>query len=298
MKVWVTGGAGMLARAVRERLAALGVAHDATDLEVDITNSAAVTEAMARGRYSAVINCAAYTKVDQAEQDAERAFAVNGAGTAHLAHAAAHVGASFVHFSTDYVFDGSASEPYAEDAPCAPLGVYGKSKLEGERLTLATLPDPAAARHVYVVRTSWLFGEGGPSFVRTMLAAMAEREELRVVADQQGRPTYTRDLADAALRLLGADGSPPAPSGIYHFANAGSTTWHGFACDVLEQARRSGLPVRTRSIQAIRTSEYPRPAPRPAFSVLATARLEALIGAPRHYRLALAEHIDGMSHDT
>ncbi len=289
MKVWLAGARGMLGSALASRLTRQGVELVLTDAELDIAEHGQVLPFAQRERPTAIINAAAYTRVDDAEREPDLAMRVNGTGPGNIAHAAAAVGASVLHFSTDYVFDGLGSQPYDEQAGCAPQGEYGKSKLEGEHQLLA-----AAERgvRVQIVRTSWLFGENGKNFVATMLELMAQRDELRVVADQHGRPTYTGDLADAALALALADGPP----GLFHFANSEATTWHGFACAIRDQAKALGRSVRTETIHAVTTAEFPRPAPRPAYSVLATERIAAVLGRePRPWRDALHDYLQGMA---
>jgi len=294
VKVWLAGAAGMLGQAVARRLESLGVAMEVTDLDLDISRSDDVLAFARHHRFSHIVNCAAYTAVDEAEDDEARATAVNAGGPANLGAAATETGAVLVHFSTDYVFDGTASAPYPEAAACAPLNAYGRSKLAGElRVMEAGIP------HLYLVRTSWLFGEGGKNFVATMLGLMSRHERLRVVADQRGRPTYTADLARAALDLAGVSPTAgPAEPGLYHFANRGATTWHAFAREILEQARAHGVPLRTETIEPIDTSAFPRPAPRPAYSVLATAKIEAALGyAPRPWEEALGDYLRNMKND-
>jgi dTDP-4-dehydrorhamnose reductase len=216
-------------------------------------------------RPSVVINCAGYTAVDRAEEEREVAEAVNGVGPGMIGRAAAEAGAFVVHFSTDYVFDGTATRPYREEDPTAPLGVYGHTKATGERALAAS-----GAAHV-IVRTSWLFGLHGRSFPRTMWERATKRQATRVVDDQRGRLTYTVDLAGAVWGMIGGlDGMPS----ILHVANAGEATWYDVARRVFEAA---GMPE---LVTPCTTAEYPTPAKRPAYSVLDTSRYEALTARP------------------
>jgi dTDP-4-dehydrorhamnose reductase len=290
MKVWVTGAQGLLGRALAARLAAAGIEHVLSGREVDVTDASAVLGFARRERPQLILHSAAYTRVDDAEADVEAASAVNADGPAHVGRAARAIGASVVHFSTDYVFDGRADVPYAEDAAPGPLNVYGRTKLAGEERLRETLAAEEAERRVHVVRSSWLFGERGRSFVTTMLGLMQQRQRLEVVSDQRASPTYASDLARAALRLSGVEGAAAAPSGTYHFANAGVTSWHGFAEEILRQARSLGLPLVTEQIAAVDSAESGRPARRPAYSALGTARITPFLGAPpRHWGEALGE---------
>jgi len=279
----------MLGTALSERLERLGLPHVKTDRDVDIGDRQRVLEFAERERPSLILNAAAYTRVDDAETHEADAARVNTLGPEHLGQAAAAIGARVVHVSTDYVFDGRATAPYREDAPCAPASAYGRTKWQGERRLLSSRSERSP---IYVVRTSWLFGEHGPNFVRTITKLLAERDELRVVADQEGRPTYTGDLADALLELAGASRRAPAPDGVYHFANSGAVSWHGFASAIREVALELGLPVRATRVVPVTTAEFPRPAPRPAYSVLDTTRMESVLGrAPRPFLSALRAYL-------
>jgi dTDP-4-dehydrorhamnose reductase len=256
MRLLVTGAAGMLGRDV---VAAAGDAgHEALALaraDLDITDAAAVRAAVLAAQPDAVINCAASTDVDGAESAEAAATAINGTGAGHVAAAAAAAGALVVHVSSDYLFDGTATEPYTEDAPVAPVGAYGRSKLAGEHAIAAT--DARSA----IVRTSWLFGPHGKNFVDTMRRLGAEREEIAVVDDQVGCPTYTGHLAPALVEI-----AERGTTGIMHVAGAGSCSWLELAQATFEE---TGLQCR---VIPQSTAELGRPAPRPAFSALASTR--------------------------
>lgn len=267
----MTGAAGMLGH---DLVALLAPGHEVTavDLDVDVTDPAAVRTCVRDARPEAVFHLAAWTDVDGAEAREAEAHAVNADGAGNVAAAAAEVGAAVVYPSTDYVFDGRKGAPYAEDDPPRPLGAYGRTKLAGERAAAAAHPEG-----VRVARTAWLYGRAGRNFVDTMRRLGAERDEVAVVDDQEGSPTWTRDLAPALVALL------DQPPGVYHTAGGGSVTWAGFAEAILAEA---GLGCRVRRIT---TAELGRPAPRPAMSALASTRP----GAPRlrGWREALREYI-------
>lgn len=275
MRTLITGANGMLGRDLQAALAgrevtALGRA------DLDVTDAAAVDDAV-RG-HDVVINCAAYTKVDDAETHEDDAYAVNATGAGNLAASAAAVGARIVQVSTDYVFDGHATAPYAEQTPRAPISAYGRTKAVGEELVLERNPGGA-----YIVRTAWLYGQHGPNFAKTMLTLAGSRETWSVVDDQSGQPTWTADLAAQIVALVDAD----APAGIYHGTNSGAATWFEFARAVLEE---SGLdPER---ITPTDSSAFVRPAPRPAYSVLGhDAWAAAGLAEMRPWREALADAV-------
>ncbi len=292
-KLALIGASGMLAQAVR-RAAPAGTEVVGLDLPAfDLTNRSAVLDTLGGLRPQNIVNCAAYTDVEGCEDHEELAHRVNGVGVGHLAEAARNLGATLVHLSTDYVFDGAGSEPYREEAPTGPRSAYGRSKLAGERALLAS----GLARY-YLIRTSWLYGPGGKNFVETMLRLAAERPELRVVADQVGSPTYTFDLAAAIFTLLARPVTRhPSPAyGTYHFANSGATSWHGFAEAILAEARGAGLPVLPERVLPIASADYPQRAARPAYSVLATAKYRAATGAPPPpWREGLARYFQARS---
>jgi dTDP-4-dehydrorhamnose reductase len=260
----VTGAAGMLGRDLTALLDAAGEEFAAlTRAELDITDAAAVRAVVAAARPDVVVNCAAWTAVDAAEEHEDEALAINGRGAANLAAACAAAGAVLVHPSTDYVFDGSASAPYAEDAPTAPTGAYGRTKLAGEQAVRAALPDAS-----YIVRTAWLYGAHGRNFVKTMLRLAGNGTSPGVVADQHGQPTWTADVAAQVHALV--EGA--APPGTYHATSSGETTWYGFAEEIFarchQDQERTGTKRKLPSPRPLTTAEYPTPARRPAYSVL------------------------------
>ncbi len=238
--------------------------------QADITNRAAVADAIGRNSPDLVVNAAAYTKVDLAETEAEAARQGNEVGPAIIAEACAAAGVPLVHISTDYVFDGRKLDAYVEGDPIAPIGAYGRGKAAGERAVRA-----ATAHHV-ILRTSWIYGEFGHNFLKTMLRLATKREELRVVGDQRGCPTSTRDLADAILRIAPRLAAGDEVWGTYHFAGAGVTTWHGFASRIVAaQAPITGAKPR---VTAITSAGFPTPARRPANSELDCRLFERTFG--------------------
>jgi dTDP-4-dehydrorhamnose reductase len=265
MRLLVTGGAGMLGQAVASAATRLG--HDVIALsraDLDVTDADHVRRVVAAAEPRAVVNCAAWTDVDGAETAEAAATAVNAQGAENVARAAAETGTRLVHVSTDYVFDGAKREPWVESDPVGPLGAYGRSKLAGEEAVAAVGGEHA------IVRSAWLFGAGGRNFVDTMLALGEEREEVTVVADQVGSPTWTGHLAEALIELAERRGDV----GIFHAAGAGACSWNELAVEVFDRAG-----VRCRVLPT--TSErYRRPARRPAYSVLGTVRDEAPILPP------------------
>lgn len=234
-----------------------------------------------------VVNAAAYTAVDRAEREVELVFRINAEAPDVLAAACAARGAAFVHYSTDYVFDGQGTQPYLEGDSTAPLGVYGASKLAGEIAVLSS-----GARHM-VFRTAWVYAAHSQNFLRTMLRVGAERDALRVVADQVGTPTPAALLADVTARALRADA---APSGLWHLTPTGQTSWHGFAEAIFEGAVARGLLPRAPKVEAITTADYPTPAARPAYSVLDCGALQRDFGiALPDWRTGLAATLDELA---
>lgn len=285
-RILVTGANGMTGSELCAQAAAAGwTVRAMSHADADITDARSLREAMNVFHPHVVVNCAAYTAVDRAESEPEIAMAVNGDGAANVARAAAAVGAPIVHVSTDYVFNGNAHEPYAPSDEVDPINVYGKTKLAGEAGVKAENPK-------YVtVRTSWVFSHRGPNFVRTMLRLATERDELKIVDDQVGRPTTATDLASALFTAAHAITDKPSLAGTYHFANAGQTSWFGFAQAIFAEATAAG-ETRIPRISPIPTSEYPTPARRPAYSVLDTSSFTATFGVdPRSWRSALRDTV-------
>ncbi|MFP7226144.1 dTDP-4-dehydrorhamnose reductase [Priestia filamentosa] len=278
-RILITGANGQLGKELVELLSSkefdvYGCSRD----DMDITNSEQVQEVINRINPEVIVHCAAHTKVDVAESEPEEAYSINAYGTRNVAVAAEKVGAKLVYVSTDYVFDGSGIEPYLEFSPTSPLGVYGKSKLAGEEFV----------KHLhskfFIVRTSWVYGKYGNNFVKTMLKLGAEKDELSIVADQIGSPTYTVDLAQSILEMMETE-----KYGVYHFSNSGSCSWYEFAQAIFEEA---SLKVR---ITPCTTSEFPRPAQRPKYSVLNHSSLKLnKFREPRHWRKGLVDFINSM----
>jgi dTDP-4-dehydrorhamnose reductase len=274
MKVLIAGANGQLGRALQATAPAGVSIIAAGSAELDIGDAAAVDALVSAERPDAIFNAAAYTAVDKAESEEALATRTNAEGVANLARGAAAIGARLVHVSTDFVFNGLSGVPYLPDAPTAPLGVYGRTKRQGE---LAAGPD------ALIVRTAWVYGSRGGNFVRTMLRLMAERDEVRVVADQIGTPTFAASLADALWRLHAA-----GAKGLFHYTDSGAASWYDFAVAIQEEALAIGLLTRAVPVIPIATSDYPTPAARPHYSVLDKSATFALLGetAP-HWRVNL-----------
>lgn len=281
MRVLLFGADGQVGTEFRRRAGARGhevVALLRRDCDLEIVGAAAA--AIARVRPDGVVNAAAYTGVDKAESEPARAQRINAGAAGEIAGAAANVGAPLIHFSTDYVFDGEGCRPYLEEDATAPLGVYGASKLAGERAVAG-----AGGAHA-ILRLSWVFSAHGTNFVKTMLRVAREKGAARVVDDQRGRPTAAADAADAALIALEGVKSEPNKSGVYHFAGDIALTWADFAEEIFRAAR---LPV---SLARITTSAYPTPARRPKYSVLDTTKIMKSFGiAAPSWRKSLGEAI-------
>jgi len=235
--------------------------------EFDLTRRDQVLQ-LAEAAPEIILNCAAFTNVDGCETQQEIAFQVNGEGPGLLAELAARIGATLVHISTDFVFDGNRSTPYTEEDQPAPLSVYGASKRSGEQRIL-----DSGLRKYFILRTSWLYGAGGNNFVETILRLAGERERLTIVADQRGTPTWTEDLARAVLALVQTD-----QYGIYHYSNAGECSWYEFAEAIIAEAEKAGVPLKASAIVPIPTEDFPLPATRPKYSVLAKDKIVTVTG--------------------
>ncbi len=273
----------MLGSEVVEECKRLDLDHICTDAEVDISDPLALREFAEGKGIGWIINCAAYTAVDRAEEETDLAFRINATGAGNVAKTAQRIGARMLHISTDYVFDGTLGRPYRPDDEPNPVSAYGRSKLEGEKQVLANFPDAA------MVRTAWLYGVGGANFVTTMLRLMDSRSEVKVVDDQRGSPTLALDLART---IVGMVNSKREVKGTYHFTNSGETTWYGFASEIYKLASKTGLARKELKLTPIATTEYPTPAARPAYSVLDCTRIERDFGVGRRpWQEALAEHI-------
>jgi dTDP-4-dehydrorhamnose reductase len=284
----VTGAGGQLGQVLVALAPAEWRVRPLSSDALDVTCAEAVHAVLARERPTIVFNLAAYTAVDVAESHGPEAEAVNSIGAEHVAAAARGVGARLIHLSTDFVFDGAQSHPYAPDAAPNPLNVYGRTKLEGERAVLRSgAPDTA------IVRTQWLYASRGHNFVQTMLRAMREREVVGVVSDQVGSPTSARSLGETLWLLA----SRPDVHGILHWADAGVASWYDFAVAIQEEALALGLLDRSVPVRPLCTDEFPTAARRPPFSVLDTRETSRALGvSPAHWRARLRDTLAAMAH--
>jgi len=274
MKVLVTGANGQVGTELTARGRTMGLnVLAAGPAELDITDRNAVFKYIHQASPDIVINAAAYTAVDRAEEGVELAFAVNRDGPAYLGEACATVDIPLLHISTDYIFDGEKEVAYLEDDVPNPKGVYGKSKLEGERAVADKLK-----KHI-ILRVAWVFAASGNNFVRTMLRLGAERDELSVVSDQQGAPTWAGDIADALLNMTKRyNEQGEIPWGTYHYTGKQATTWHGFAQVIFDEAAALNMLDKIPTVHAITTAQYPTPAQRPKNSVLNCRKIDRAFG--------------------
>ncbi len=285
MKALVTGAGGQLARAWVARARPGWAVTALTRAALDIGDEGAVRAAVAEFRPDLILNGAAFTAVDRAEDERETAFRVNRDGAANLARAGADIGARIVHVSTDYVFDGRAGRPYRPDDPPSPLGVYGASKLAGEAAVSAAAPG------ALIVRTAWLYSPRPPNFLTTMLRLMGEGAEARVVTDQIGTPTSAASLAAALWGMIALNAA-----GVWHYTDAGVASWYDFAQAIGEEASAAGLLAEAPRVTPISTAERPTPAARPPFGVLDKSLTWSLLGRPApHWRQSLREVLAEMS---
>jgi dTDP-4-dehydrorhamnose reductase len=290
MKLLLVGSNGQLGWEIVNAAKVCGLDCEGIDTpQFDLRDRDAVERTVGREKFTLIVNAAAFTAVDKAESEHDEAFAVNAEGPRHLAHVCAKHRLPLIHISTDYVFDGNKTSPYIESDPICPIGTYGESKAAGEEAVREALD-----AHL-ILRTSWLYSSHGNNFVKTILRLASEREELRVVADQDGCPTYAADLAAAVLELakrIGSQGS--VQWGVYHYCGHGVTTWHGFAEKICELARKY-LALQAKRIEAISTQEYPTPAKRPPYSALDCSKIKSVFGIqPRPWQDSLADMLGRM----
>jgi len=286
-RILLIGAAGQVGWELRQTLAPLGELIVTGREQVDLADQNCIQQFIRDSKPNLLVNAAAYTAVDQAEIEPELANSINAIAPTVMAEEAQRLGAALFHISTDYVFDGSKNVPYLEQDDPAPLNVYGRSKLAGENGVRQSCD-----RH-WIIRTAWVYGTYGKgNFVKTMLRLGSEREELRVVADQVGSPTWTRDIAQAIAQLaLQADAESATESsgfGTYHFTNSGVASWYDFAVAIFEEAQLIGYPLKIQRVVPITTSEYPTPACRPVYSVLSPKKIATALGEyPMHWRQQL-----------
>lgn len=282
-KILLTGITGQVGQELQKTLTSLGEVVGVSRQEFDLNQSEQIKQKIAEIKPNIIVNAGAYTAVDKAEEDSQLAIAINADAPKAMAMAARDIGATVVHISTDYVFNGKNHTPYLETDITDPLGVYGNSKLQGE-IGVQENCD----RHI-ILRTAWVYGSRGHgNFVKTMLRLGESREELKVVADQIGSPTWSYDIADAITNLLNKSQEDSTINGIYHFTNSGIASWYDLAVAIFAEAKQLGFPLKIKQVFPITTPEYPTPAKRPAYSVLSKGEYTAATGVyPPHWRESL-----------
>ena len=293
-RILLTGHDGQVGQELRKTLEPWGVVTGVGRSTLNLTQPDSIRHTLDRVKPDLIVNAAAYTAVDRAETDPAAAEAVNAIAPAILAEYAHQLGADLIHISTDYVFDGQKNTPYTEQDPPNPVSVYGHSKLAGEQAIQqawlsSSVRQTNSTGSYMILRTAWVYGVYGKgNFVKTMLKLGSEREQVRVVADQLGTPTWSSHLAQAIAQLIPK--LNPETSGTYHFTNSGAASWYDFAIAIFEEAGQLGFPLKVRSVIPITTPEYPTPAQRPAYSILSCAKVSTLLEThPPHWRKALRQ---------
>jgi dTDP-4-dehydrorhamnose reductase len=288
--ILLIGKMGQVGQELQRTLAAIGQVTGVGRDDLDLSQADQVRQVIRDVKPSLVVNAAAYTAVDNAESEVDLATAINAEAPTVMAEEAQRIGSALIHISTDYVFNGRKNTPYLESDVPDPVSVYGKTKLGGE--TGITQAYNSSNIPYAIIRTAWVYGtQGKGNFAKTMLRLGAERDEVRVVADQVGSPTAAADIAVSIAKLSRFFLAPqPAPSGIYHFTNSGVASWYDFAVAIFEEARALGVPLKCDRVVPITTEDYPTPATRPAYSVLSCQKISAVLEAcPTHWRQALRQ---------
>ena len=269
--VWLIGCKGMLGTEIARQLKNSNIDYIGTDIDVDITKLEVLEDfANKNPKIDWIINCSAYTAVDKAEDDKDFANLLNNIGPKNISSVAKKINAKMIHISTDYVFDGTGNSPYTEDMDVKPIGVYGQTKADGEKSVIDS------GCEYYIFRTAWLYGYDGKNFVYTMLKLMESKQELSVVSDQKGTPTFAGDLANCVIKTITSKNQ--IPCGIYHCTDLGEITWYDFACEIYKQGKATGKLSNECKINPCSTDEFPTKAKRPAYSVLSKEKIQQALG--------------------
>jgi len=287
--IWLIGNKGMLGTELSILLEKSGFPFVGTDREVDVTNSAAISEFIQTQNksFDCIINCAAYTAVDKAEDDNDNCRLLNAEAPKNIAATANKIDAKLIHFSTDYVFNGCSNRPYIEDDVTDPIGVYGLTKRDGEINIFKE------NKKSYIIRTAWLYGYYGNNFVRTMLKLMKEKESVSVVNDQKGSPTWTRDISEIVILLLKTINTNSVPYGIYHFTGEGEITWFDFAKEIYNQAKVLGILKNNCDVKPCTSADFPAKVKRPAYSVLDKTKIKKSLGLEiPEWKISLKKYIE------
>ena len=269
--IWLIGCKGMLGTEIARQLKNSNIDYIGTDIDVDITKLEVLEDfANKNPKINWIINCSAYTAVDKAEDDKDFANLLNNIGPKNISSVAKKINAKMIHISTDYVFDGTGTTPYTEDMDVKPIGVYGQTKADGEKSVIDS------GCEYYIFRTAWLYGYDGKNFVYTMLKLMKSKQELSVVSDQKGTPTFAGDLANCVIKTITSKNQ--IPCGIYHCTDLGEITWYDFACEIYKQGKATGKLSNECKINPCSTDEFPTKAKRPAYSVLSKEKIQQTLG--------------------